>query len=216
MFASVFYFYRPYDESKKKCENLKETVIMSVWKSVSEIFWAIVGPLVTLVLNGLVIHGVRNARRARRQRQSEHTEATSGARTAVKVSCSSAGTSVANCKLQPQQPQQPQRQPTKTATTAMLLTVSFVYVITTLPAALLFMVYHNFPEGPPDKTDDDIVVDPVWSRYFAFRRLEMIVYELSMAHYVVNLFIFLPAGPHFREAIVDFLKCRRSTKTAAI
>jgi hypothetical protein len=220
LFSSVFYYYRPYDPSKNKCVDRDETTLMYVWKSVTEILWSIVGPIVTLVLNALVIHGVRNARRARRQRERQQlgtgngTEATTGAAAVVKVSCSPANAATMSSKLQQQQQQQ--KQPAKTATTAMLLTVSFVYVITTLPAALLFMVYHDYPWGSVQLSDVEIAVDPVWSRHFAFHQIEVIVYELSVAHYVVNLFIFLPTGRHFREAIVDFLMCRRSKATAAI
>lgn len=105
--------------------------------------------------------------------------------------------------------------PGKTATTSMLLWISFFYVATTLPSTLLFMIYTQFPVGDNRLSDDEVEANPVWRSYFAFYQLELVVYELSMVHYVVNLFIFLPTGKYFRQAVVDFLSFRRSAETAA-
>jgi len=216
--ASVLYYYKKYDPKLVKCTTRPETTAMKIWTFGTELVFSLLGPIATLVLNALVIVGVRNARRARRTRELEMSNCRGGARqpdatpgrSAAAEATASVGRRTAEGASRNSKSPSHQKTPTKTVTTATLLTISFFYVITTLPATLLHLTFRQFEIGNGTMTDEEIAVDPDWTRYFAFRQLEIIVYELSVPHYVINLFIFLPTGRHFREAIVDALMCRRS------
>jgi hypothetical protein len=48
------------------------------------------------------------------------------------------------------------------STTLMLLYVSFYVIVTTLPATLVYAIYHYFPEGDHSLTDDEIRADGTW------------------------------------------------------
>ena len=54
-----------------------------------------------------------------------------------------------------------------------------------------------------------VLHDATWTRYLNYRRVEYVVYGLSLAHFACNFFIFIPTARHFRRALLDLLACRR-------
>jgi hypothetical protein len=87
------------------------------------------------------------------------------------------------------------------ATTFMLLAVSFYLIFTTLPVTVLYAMGLSFPEGEDIMTDEDIFEDPVWQRHFTYYTLRTIVQELGMSHYAGNFYIYLMTGKVFRKEL---------------
>ena len=94
------------------------------------------------------------------------------------------------------------------ATTVMLLSVSFYVIITTLPATLVYALLNEFPEGDPYLTDQQVRLDPVWTRYRIYITSRKIVEEICLSHYACNFFLYLITGMHFRRSLIDTFNCR--------
>ena len=60
-----------------------------------------------------------------------------------------------------------------------------------------------------------VLADVTWTRYLNYRRVQYVVYGLSLAHFACNFFIFIPTGRHFRQALFDLLRCRRGDTSRA-
>ena len=64
------------------------------------------------------------------------------------------------------------------ATTAMLLSVSFYVIVSTLPATLVYVLEDQFREGPHNMTDEQISKDSRWQRYFQYIAVRKVVEEV--------------------------------------
>ena len=122
--------------------------------------------------------------------------------------------------------------PKNAATNAMLLTVSFYVIITTLPATLVYVLANVFPEvrpafhgacaaaaadgatatatSAPDDDDDDVAT---WRRYVAYQTVKNVVNEICLSHYACNFFFYVATGREFRAALRR-LCCRRAAAGA--
>ena len=60
--------------------------------------------------------------------------------------------------------------------------------------------------------DVQVLADATWTRYLGYRRVEYIVYGLSLSHFACNFFIFIPTARHFRRALRDLVLCRRQDR----
>ncbi|XP_052797013.1 FMRFamide peptide receptor frpr-18-like [Mya arenaria] len=78
------------------------------------------------------------------------------------------------------------------ATTIMLLVVSFYLIITTLPVTIAYTSGLNFPEG---ETCDD----PAWPRYWQYRLVRTVVEEIGITHFALNFYIYMITGKQFRN-----------------
>ena len=70
---------------------------------------------------------------------------------------------------------------TAAATTAMLLTVSFYVIATTLPATVVYVLEDTFPQGSVHLTDAEIAVDDCWQRFFRYLTVRKITEEVRLA-----------------------------------
>lgn len=96
------------------------------------------------------------------------------------------------------------------ATNAMLLSVSFYVIFTTLPATLGYVLSTVFPE--PDQGllgCTDVITDPQWHRHIVYHTIRKIVDEICMSHYACNFFLFFITGLEFR------LELRRTLRSCA-
>jgi len=66
------------------------------------------------------------------------------------------------------------------ATTAMLLTVSFYVIATTLPATVVYVLEESFPQGAVHLSDAEIVVDDCWQRFFRYLTVRRITEEVRV------------------------------------
>jgi len=64
------------------------------------------------------------------------------------------------------------------ATTAMLLTVSFYVIATTLPATVVYVLEESFPQGSVYLSDAEIAVDHCWQRFFRYFTVRRIIEEV--------------------------------------
>lgn len=86
------------------------------------------------------------------------------------------------------------------ATTAMLLSVSFYVIVTSLPATFVYVLETTFPLGELNISDAEIPRDPTWRRYFVYLTTRKIVEEFCLSHYACNFFLFLITGQQFRQS----------------
>lgn len=102
--------------------------------------------------------------------------------------------------------------PTGAATTVMLLSVSFYVIVTTLPATLVYALQPAHPEGDYSLTDEQILKDPTWTRFFTYIIYRKIVEEICLSHYACNFFLYLLTGEQFRKSLIETLTCRLANK----
>ncbi|KAK3097600.1 hypothetical protein FSP39_011294 [Pinctada imbricata] len=86
----------------------------------------------------------------------------------------------------------------RTATTKMLLIVSFFFIFTTLPVSIVYSLLDNFLPGD---LNVNIAEDTRWQRHFRFAVIREVIYDLGISHYVCNFYIYLLTGKRFRQGI---------------
>lgn len=185
---SYFWTYNSaYDECRIRDEVTMggDTSLWSVWTWATEMVIFLVIPLTILAFNVLVIREVR------RVTGSELKMAANQATPVGGRNLYSGG-----------------------ATTAMLLSVSFYVIVTTLPATLVYVLHPEFPEGDYSLTDREISQDPVWRRHLIYIMARKIVEEVCLSHYACNVFLYLVTGAQFRKSFVNlFCRCSNARRT---
>ena len=91
------------------------------------------------------------------------------------------------------------------ATTVALLSISFYYILTTLPVATCMVVSRYFPPGSANMPLDAVPDDPEWKAFFAFRTVRNIIVDLALSHYALFFYIYLLTSPVFRRASLQVL-----------
>jgi len=127
MVASFYAYIYTYDNVAGKCDERTLTKTMKVYIWSAEMTFNLVAPLATIILNVLVIRSLLASRRARRRELT--------------------------CATEPQK----NDKTSKTATTLMLLSVSFFYVATTLPMTVVYIVHPGFQRGDDHMTDEQVL-----------------------------------------------------------
>ena len=92
------------------------------------------------------------------------------------------------------------RKTNNSATTLMLLSVSFYVIITVVPATIVYILTYQFPIGSRFMTPEQIRQDPKWQRYFTYVTCRKIIEEICISHYACNFFLYLLTGPQFRKS----------------
>ncbi|XP_029646346.1 probable G-protein coupled receptor 139 isoform X2 [Octopus sinensis] len=87
------------------------------------------------------------------------------------------------------------------ATTLMLLTVSFYLIFTVLPVTVTTSLYTTFPYGKLGMSEEETRSDPIWKRFFTYVFIKAIVNEIGLTHFVFNFFIYLITGRQFRKEL---------------
>jgi len=90
---------------------------------------------------------------------------------------------------------------TPSATTVMLLAVSFFLIFTTLPVTILYVLFPSFDEGQQDLVGEAKLRDPKWQRHFAYTEVRTVVEEIGMSHYAINFYIYVFTGKIFRREL---------------
>jgi len=156
--------------------------LWSVWSWMTEITVFLVVPVVILVFNILVILEVRKV--SKLGRKNMVSSSTKGIVTGGDATNGSTS-----------------------ATTVMLLSVSFYVIITTLPATLVYVLMVDFPEGDHKLSEDEIRVDPVWNRNLNYMLGRKIVDEICLSHYACNFILYIITGAHFRRSLLELFGC---------
>lgn len=177
------YFWK-YDAEKNDCIVRDEVIandtgsIWSVWSWVTELLVFGIVPLIILCLNILVIHEARKL--------SDHENKL--LRRQVRRRTGFHKTSAPS------------------ATTVMLLAVSFNLIATTLPATVAYAIYYSFPMGRLDITLEEVSTDPQWQRHFSYWHARKIIEEVCMSHYAGNFCIYVLTGRIFRKELVRLIR----------
>jgi hypothetical protein len=203
--ASIQAYYRFYDPNSGECAEREITPLMDVWNWVISIISDLVTPAITLVLNILIIRGVRKARMANAAAGRAVVD-----RSVVEADLDKSHVGTAKTVVTGKTKKTTASKATKKTTTVMLLSISFFFIATTLPVTLIHVIHHHFPKGDTAMSEEEMLVDQTWNTYFIYQRIMLIAYELSTCHYACNFFIFMPTGWHFRQAVIEFLTCKRS------
>lgn len=100
------------------------------------------------------------------------------------------------------------------ATTVMLLAVSFYLIAMTLPVTVVYAVYFSFPEGG---SVADIATDATWQNHLTYWTIRAVVQEIGMSHYAGNIIIYVATGKIFRSELrrLCAARCRSSAKTGS-
>ena len=90
-----------------------------------------------------------------------------------------------------------------TATTTMLLAVSFFLILTTLPVSIIYILGDYFPVGVKTK---NIETNKIWQDHFRYFRARSVVYNIGLTHFFMNFYIYLFAGERFRRQVLNILR----------
>ena len=172
-----------------------------VWSWITEMVFSLVVPLVILVINILVMREIRLQLTASMKLNAASPAAVTGSGSGghgENGSDACRNTATRRARL--------------AATNAVLLTVSFYLILTTLPVTLVYLVNDAFPMG--DKRVDSRAVmsaDPVWRRFIVFETISIIVNEFCMSHAAAGVLLFAASSSEFRRAVFDlFRRCLRT------
>jgi len=104
------------------------------------------------------------------------------------------------------------------ATNAMLLSVSFYVIFTTLPATVVYLLYNVFPDGQyldAACQPVDMARDPTWRRYVVYFTVRKVVEEICLSHYACNFFLFVITGLEFRRELCRWVRCCDSQRSSS-
>ncbi|XP_045156566.1 FMRFamide receptor-like [Mercenaria mercenaria] len=82
------------------------------------------------------------------------------------------------------------------ATTIMLLAVSFYLIFTTLPVTVVYVSVLNFNEGPICVIEDE---NSTWRKYYIYHLVRAVIEEIGITHFALNFYIYLITGKMFRK-----------------
>lgn len=94
-----------------------------------------------------------------------------------------------------------QRKSGASATTFMLLAVSFYMIFTTLPVTMLYVLSPLFPLPETYMWDHEIQADLQWQRYLNFFSVRTVIERVCISHYACNFYIYLATGHVFRQEL---------------
>jgi len=200
-----------YNPTTGQCSPRPNTEkLWEVWSWTTELIVFLVVPLVILIINVLVMREVWRM-------------SSSGPAVAAPAAPPSAagGVAVRNARVHRQSSVHAGTATSSknAATNAMLLTVSFYVIFTTLPATLVYVLANVFPEArppaPPGACAGATAMTPAaaaaahdgdsamaaWRRYVVFITVRNVVNEICLSHYACNFFFYVVTGSKFRESL---------------
>lgn len=105
------------------------------------------------------------------------------------------------------------------ATTLMLLAVSFYLIVTTLPVSIMYALNYSFLEGSMTMTDEEIQNDVTWQQHFAYLQARAVIQEIGLTHYACNFYIYCITGKIFRGELckmIAFVRCKAWSKSGML
>lgn len=101
------------------------------------------------------------------------------------------------------------------ATTIMLLSVSFYLIFTVLPVTVTVSLFTKFPQGDTTLSEAEMRSNPVWQRYFSYVFAKTIISEIGLTHFVCNFYIYLITGKQFRKELEKLVMSVLCSKLSA-
>ena len=109
-----------------------------------------------------------------------------------------------------------QGQSSNAASTTTLLSVSFFFILTLLPATLVYAIQNTIPQGNPELPLRKWPSDPVWDGYFTYLTIRKLVEEICLSNYAVNFIIYFSTGEYFRREVKGLFGIRKLAKRRAV
>jgi len=81
----------------------------------------------------------------------------------------------------------------RSATTEMLLVVSFYLIFTTLPVTIVYAMMDVFQPNT-----EKAITHSTWQNHFRYMIVREVIYDIGMSHYVCNFYLYLATGRRFR------------------
>lgn len=196
LLASIQPYLWAYNPSTDKCSLRPQAVALwEVWSWATEMLVFLAVPLVILIINVLVMREVWRMSSSGPPAVCSAAEISRGPRVdhEPRQSFVHSSTSAKNA-----------------ATNAMLLTVSFYVIFTTLPATLVYVLGNAFPDvrpAYPCESDTTTVGGPrdpdevAWRRYVVYETVRNVVNEICLSHYACNFFFYVVTGREFRATL---------------
>ena len=85
--------------------------------------------------------------------------------------------------------------------TVTLLWVSFYRIFTVLPVAIIFALQFEIPYGDTTIPVSNMKNDATWRTYFAYVTAKKIIDEIGLTQYSCNVFIYMATVKHFRNDV---------------
>ncbi|ELU01565.1 hypothetical protein CAPTEDRAFT_201825 [Capitella teleta] len=103
------------------------------------------------------------------------------------------------------------------ATTFMLLVVSFYLIFTTLPVTVCYALNLNFREGEFLISDEELLTDSTWQRHFNFTTVRRLLENFGMSHYACNFYLYMMTGKVFRKEFrrIFLAKCTKDKSASS-
>ena len=176
---------------------MSDGVWWSAWSWASELVVFLFLPITNLVFNVLVIAEVRKTENSRPDVYQKKLSVSRDKKEAVtdrkKVNAGGSGS----------------------ATTAMLLSVSFYVIATTLPATMFYLLYDHFPPGDVTLSEEEVGADATWRRHFKYLLWRKVVEECCLSHYACNFFLYVITGKMFRNTLKSIFTSRKDMSDGA-
>jgi hypothetical protein len=152
------------------------------WIWVSDILVFCVFPLVSLVLNVLVINAVSRSTKLRRD-------------TAPSFEMNGFSSKLLKTKSKDH------NRVRLRISTVTLLCVSFYRIFTVIPVAIIFALQYRIPAGDQTLTVVEIGVDPTWKTFFNYFTAKKIIDEIGLSQYSCNVFLYYLTANYFRNEV---------------
>ncbi|XP_074651489.1 growth hormone secretagogue receptor type 1-like [Tubulanus polymorphus] len=91
--------------------------------------------------------------------------------------------------------------PKTSATTVMLLAVSFYLIIGVLPVTIVYALYVIFPLGDIKIPLSEVPTNPQWHRHFVYGTVRTTFEVFGMSHYACKFYIYCLTGKVFRKEL---------------
>ncbi|XP_022330457.2 mu-type opioid receptor-like [Crassostrea virginica] len=165
----------------------------ATWIWVSDILVFCVFPIISLVLNILVINAVSRSVKLRRD-------------TAPSFELNGL-----NSKLLKNRPKEHSRSRIRVSTVT-LLCVSFYRLFTVIPVAIIFALQYRIPPGDEKLSVTDIGKDSTWKTFFNYFTAKKMIDEVGLSQYSCNFFLYYMTANYFRNEVCrllrSFMECK--------
>jgi hypothetical protein len=97
------------------------------------------------------------------------------------------------------------------ASTVTLLSVSFYYICTLLPATIVYSLQSAIPTGSESIPPHLWSTDPAWNSYFTYITVRKVVEEICLSNYASYIIIYYITGPYFRRRVNEMMHMDKCT-----
>nr|ANO39046.1 GCR079 [Schmidtea mediterranea] len=195
---------REYNDVSKKCDIRGSVVNTRNWfifATGTEILISALLPFATLIVNILVIIELKSITSKttliKPSVTAPLTSSTSTSEQHLQIQRNQGSTEKLNIKKHSISQQNKEKSAFKSST-ILLLSVSFLLIVTTLPTGFVYALQFVCPVGNETLSVEQMKVDPDWIKFINYQILKEVVDFFSMIHFSINFVIYYITGESFR------------------